>query len=306
MKQFILILLTAILIFSSFSLVACGNESVELSTTEIEVAVDKYEAFNFTASEKSKFEVVSSDENIASVSSTQRSSGNTSNYVITTIKGKSNGKCNITVKVGNTTKTVNVKVGFIPEIKLLQTDDYSFHVETNFPVGTILTLTLKDNDYSSSQYITLEKKSWYYSYQNFTVEDVMNGTYTLSLKLDDFTNQPQETQSKLGNSGEFILGEYVNEKDSTKMFEATYSFDLPYVSTEEKIAATDYISLTNEQKLFIKQWIDKRYDYYDEIEGKYTGNKYTKTIFNEAAALFNKTYSQIDSIWGDPDIPLYN
>lgn len=306
MKRFLLIILLLICTFAyTFSLVACGNENIRLSNTEIEVAVGNYEGFHFTANEKSKVRVVSTNESIATVSSTQRSSTDKS-YVIVTLKGESVGECSITVQVGNVTKFVSVKVGFIPEIKLYQTYEYGFHIETNFPAGTIVVLTLKGNNYLSSQKGTLEKKSWYYSYQNFTVESVTNGTYSLSVELDDFANQPQQTKNELGDNGEFVLGKYMQEKDNIKMFEAMFTIELPYISMEKKIAATAYKSLTREQKLYIKKWIDNRYDYYDKKEGKDTGNKYTSTIFNEAAELFNKTYNEIKQIWGDPNISLYD
>lgn len=65
----------------------------------------------------------------------------------------------------------------------------------------------------------------------------------------------------------------------------------------EIIQKTDYNNLSKSQMLTIIRWIENRYDYYDSIEGKYTGDKYTKTIFNEAASRYNKTYDQISNIW---------
>lgn len=67
----------------------------------------------------------------------------------------------------------------------------------------------------------------------------------------------------------------------------------------DSIRDTSYSSLSDEQKLTIIYWIENRYEYYDDIAGGYAGDKYTKTIFNEAAERYNKTYYQIDSIWSE-------
>lgn len=301
MKKIIVFTIVLCLFLSTlFVLTSCGNDDFELSETAIEVAIDNFEGFTFNTN--SKFEIESSNESIAVVSSSRRYTEYSSNLIIVTVKGISAGECVISVKVGNTVKSVNVKVGFIPEITLQHTGSYSFHIETNFPTGTILFLTLNGADSSSSQKITLEKKSWYYSYQNFSFENINNGSYSLIIQLDSFDNQPQETKRALGTNGEYVLGEYVDEANNS--FKVIYTFDLPYKSIVEQIVETEYSKLTYAQRKYIKQWIDARYDYYDNKEGKYTGNKYTETIMNEAANRFNKTYSQIKTIWGDPTIPL--
>lgn len=76
---------------------------------------------------------------------------------------------------------------------------------------------------------------------------------------------------------------------------ATSSSKTSY-TTSTSISNTPYASLTKSQKLEIIYWIEDRYEYYDDIEGRYCGDKYTSTIFNEAAKKYNKTYSQIDAI----------
>lgn len=67
----------------------------------------------------------------------------------------------------------------------------------------------------------------------------------------------------------------------------------------DSIRDTSYSSLSDEQKLTIIYWIESRYEYYDDIAGGYAGDKYTKTIFNEAAERYNKSYYQIDLIWSE-------
>lgn len=58
-------------------------------------------------------------------------------------------------------------------------------------------------------------------------------------------------------------------------------------------------TITDSKRAEIKNWINDRYDYYDNLEGKYCGDKYTDTIFNEAAEKFGFTYEEIYNIWCD-------
>lgn len=57
--------------------------------------------------------------------------------------------------------------------------------------------------------------------------------------------------------------------------------------------------INDEKRSEIKKWINDRYSYYDKKEGKYSGDKYTKTIFKEAAELFELSYAEIYNIWCD-------
>ena len=70
-----------------------------------------------------------------------------------------------------------------------------------------------------------------------------------------------------------------------------------YQSDLDIIKKTDYSDLTKSQMLTIIRWIENRYEYYASIEGKYSGDKYTQTIFNEAADRYNKTSAEISKIW---------
>ncbi|MCD8007532.1 MAG: hypothetical protein LUF68_01085 [Clostridiales bacterium] len=57
-------------------------------------------------------------------------------------------------------------------------------------------------------------------------------------------------------------------------------------------------------KVEVYQWIEDRYEYYDSKDGKYTGDKYTDTIFSEAASHFGVSESKIKEIWSDYDVAL--
>lgn len=58
-------------------------------------------------------------------------------------------------------------------------------------------------------------------------------------------------------------------------------------------------NISDSKRKEIKNWIQTQYDYYDKIEGRYCGDKYTKKIFNDAAKKFGFTYEEIYNIWCD-------
>ncbi len=69
------------------------------------------------------------------------------------------------------------------------------------------------------------------------------------------------------------------------------------VYNEAKEKVNNYSSLTNNDKKDICNYIQSRYDYYDSIEGSYSGDKYTDQIWKEAEEKYNLTSSQLDQIW---------
>jgi len=61
----------------------------------------------------------------------------------------------------------------------------------------------------------------------------------------------------------------------------------------------------NEDKLFmvsVYKYVDERFKYYDDLEGSYSGDKYTETVFQEAAVKFNITSEEVEDIWNDLEI----
>lgn len=73
-------------------------------------------------------------------------------------------------------------------------------------------------------------------------------------------------------------------------------FEQNNIKPKLSIYDTPFEDLTSDQKLEIIRWIENRYEYYDNKEGRYCGDKYTRTIFQEAATKYNKTYGEIDAI----------
>lgn len=64
-------------------------------------------------------------------------------------------------------------------------------------------------------------------------------------------------------------------------------------NTEEK----RYNSLSNSNKKTIGYFIKGRYDYYDELNNGYAGDKYSDKIMQEAADKYGLTTSHIEIIW---------
>lgn len=179
--------------------------------------------------------------------------------------------------------------------------NHSFTVSTNLPDGTSLMLTLfsADNSYRAQDKV--------YVYGGKATSSVfsnkgtsLNGEYTLEVLMPVASQQSKEVQKIIGSNCEYLAGELVAESSYGlgKTVEASFNFTLAArKSAEDIIKETAYNDLTKSQKLSIIYWIEARYEYYDGIAGGYAGDKYTKTIFNEAAARYNKTYQQIDAIW---------
>lgn len=58
-----------------------------------------------------------------------------------------------------------------------------------------------------------------------------------------------------------------------------------------------YSSLTNKEKKEICEYIESRYEYYDNLNGGYSGDKYSDIIMEEAANKYGLTVTQIEIIW---------
>lgn len=87
-------------------------------------------------------------------------------------------------------------------------------------------------------------------------------------------------------------------KNTTK---ATYSattkkssYTYNYATSKSK---DKYSSLTNSEKKAICEYIEGRYEYYDNINGGYAGDKYSDRIMQEAATRYGLTTTQIEIIW---------
>lgn len=63
------------------------------------------------------------------------------------------------------------------------------------------------------------------------------------------------------------------------------------------ISEIPYSELGSLEKKRICDWIQSQYDRYDKSAGQYTGDKYSDTIFSDAAELFELSDSELKVIW---------
>lgn len=114
-------------------------------------------------------------------------------------------------------------------------------------------------------------------YKRFGFEDDLRTTKTYSAMIDkDYSGEYSEEMHKFVSDLSEALKEENNE-----------------IVTEKD----RYSSLTNSGKRKICEFIQKRYDYYDSVNGGYSGDKYSDIIMNEAAETYGLTVGQIEIIW---------
>ncbi len=72
-------------------------------------------------------------------------------------------------------------------------------------------------------------------------------------------------------------------------------------STPSSGSNTSQGSDTSEKELAkrVYNWCQERFNYYDEIEGYYTGDKHDDDVFNDAADHFNKSVSEVRKLYDD-------
>lgn len=63
----------------------------------------------------------------------------------------------------------------------------------------------------------------------------------------------------------------------------------------------DLISTLTEFEIKIWQYIRERWNYYDSIDDKYAGDKYTQQVFSDAAKEFGIQASKAEQIWDKVD-----
>ena len=64
----------------------------------------------------------------------------------------------------------------------------------------------------------------------------------------------------------------------------------------------NFDNLTLKNKVEIYNFVQSKYDHYDKLEGKNTGDKYSDNIFEETASKYNISVFQVKSIWNDTDV----
>lgn len=292
MKKTIL-LFFIIVIMSCFCFTGCNSIKVdkfEIEKESIEVYVGKTFSVDFelvASSEDVDITVTSSNEDVVKA----YRFWSAKYYDMITSEGKKPGTSTITVTAGDKTDSFDVVVLFDPEIRVYGSDENCFTIFTEFPADTKLKVSLSNENYNEEQTVTLLEnivaESEAIVFFN-NKEETLNGKFNLKIELADMSIQPQILKDLIGENGQFV-------KMEDTMHE--FSYNLPYKTLTEIIRETDYKDLTVSQQMTIIRWIDRRFEYYDDLQGSYQGLKWKGVIFNEAAEEFNKTYNEVHTIY---------
>lgn len=131
----------------------------------------------------------------------------------------------------------------------------------------------------------------------YNMLEVMTKEYTYS------TEQGEKVIINISYDGEFeILSQKgysykIIAKDYSSYADLDINDELVYLEEKLILEEKSYSSLTNDDKEQIIDYIYGRYKYYDEKEGRDTGNKYTETIWQETMDAYGLTYEEVDRIW---------
>lgn len=72
-----------------------------------------------------------------------------------------------------------------------------------------------------------------------------------------------------------------------------HDYDVAYTPIAQKQAE----ELTYSEKQAICNWLEDKYELYDLYDGKYSGDKYSDTLFEFAAQVFNMPVAELEIIW---------
>lgn len=290
MKKLVSLIIACLAFSMLLCLQACNSanvESFEINKESLEIYSGKNSSVYYNIVSDSKdvtFTVSSTNEEVAYAQVYK-------DYDYFKVTAKNPGTCSIIVEAGGKSDSIDVLVLFDPDISVYEGENNAFTIFTEFPKNTKLNVSLLGDGYFEEQTVTLIENNVSESeavvYFN-NKEETLNGKYSLKIELEDMTVQPQELKALIGENKEFI-------KQEDSFYEREYN--LPYKTLTEIIRETDYKDLTVSQQMTIIRWIDRRFEYYDDLQGSYQGLKWKGVIFNEAAEEFNKTYNEVHTIY---------
>jgi hypothetical protein len=97
-----------------------------------------------------------------------------------------------------------------------------------------------------------------------------------------------------------IIEEKWEDEDGSYLATDEFKEDLDEISDDVYEKATDTGGYTSKEEHIWKYCMD-RWEHYDNIEGGYSGDKYTKNVFQDAATEFNITNVEAENIWNKVD-----
>lgn len=90
------------------------------------------------------------------------------------------------------------------------------------------------------------------------------------------------------------------DEDASYIGSEDFKEDIDDISDDVYEKANDSKKYTNKEEEIWKYCMD-RWEYYDELEGGYSGDKYTEEVFDDAGEKFGISDSEAERIWDKVD-----
>lgn len=124
-------------------------------------------------------------------------------------------------------------------------------------------------------------------------DSYIEGYTILSDKYDTMTVEYVHTGSSEEHQEEF---HWILDHIETQEFEPSNTIATPTSNTSSADSSEkEYRQLAKR----VYEWCQSRFEYYDERDGYDTGDKYDREVFEDAAAHFGKSYSEISTLYSD-------
>lgn len=148
-------------------------------------------------------------------------------------------------------------------------------------------------------------------YKKFPSDDIISNIYYYCMACEQY-NLYTELNKESHLEAAKKYAQRIDKNYSGEFAEEMHNFvdEVVYNRTSETLNSTTekekhntlseedrYKSLTNSEKKAICQYIERRYEYYDSVNGGYSGDKYSDIIMREAASKYNLSVQHIEIIW---------
>lgn len=169
--------------------------------------------------------------------------------------------------------------------------------ESNKPLGDLVT-----NQYLYCERVLDTDNFLYIAYVYYPEDEIVKTIYNLNrAKFDKRSwnrrHEMSDFDSGRGHAAEMSKeydGELIEEVEDTIEFFLGDDPDAERALVYEENERFD--KMTEDEKIAVKNYMFDRYDYYDEIEDKYTGDEYTEKIWEETSLKFNIPHRFINEI----------
>lgn len=154
--------------------------------------------------------------------------------------------------------------------------------------------------YECAKFIEDIYKRCYWDYEISNIYYYINAKY----EYDNWVEHPDYKgyRENLENATLLIDPDYSGElcEEIQAFITEIFPDGLPYNEHNEAVSQqNNYDTMTNAEKKKICEYIQKRYDYYDALEGRSTGDKYSDQIWEEVMEKYGLEEWQVTIIWSN-------